>query len=401
MESAHQLSFRPDCHNTADVPSFHSAHCSLSNPICFRSVWCRRSMIPGKIFTSPCQIPRNCKCNMTFGFLFGSQNYSQAPLCFQRSFCFARIRLDPLGGLSPAPRLHIDDCVEIHTLHWELCDLLWSNHQNFLHEVRLCQCVFCTGPLWFWSSGRSRNFGLSGSEYKHCVHPNPHVSQALKVIREKNLRESLCVQELCHAQDSLWILAAFPVFRNGTGLPVLARGPHFYLVFGFFWLADALLGSRRTRVSPFLPFHTFTWHNCGMVIYPARVSPFLSIHTFAWHSWRCHGWWGRRAWGRLGMINFLPWSCHGCWRRQARGRTCSTIGTKLSGLHSLYPNTVFKWDVVFDRWSTRMSIHIHRKAFLAIRLLAYPRGLSLSRIYPILWHKLWPLHVSALHHWLL
>ena len=32
-----------------------------------------------------------------------------------------------------------------------------------------------------------------------------------------------------------------------------------------------------------------------------------------------------------------------------------------------------------------MSIRVHRKAFLAIKLLAYPRGLSLSRIYPILW----------------
>ena len=41
---------------------FHSAHCSLSNPICFRSVWCRRTMIPGKIFTSFAKIPRNCQC---------------------------------------------------------------------------------------------------------------------------------------------------------------------------------------------------------------------------------------------------------------------------------------------------------------------------------------------------
>ena len=51
----------------------------------------------------------------------------------------------------------------------------------------------------------------------------------------------------------------------------------------------------------------------------------------------------------------------------------------------------FKWDVVFDRWSTRKSIGVHRKAFRATILLAYPRGLLLSRIYPILWHKLWPL----------
>ena len=47
-----------------------------------------------------------------------------------------------------------------------------------------------------------------------------------------------------------------------------------------------------------------------------------------------------------------------------------------------------------------MSIRVHRKASPAIKLLAYPRKLSLSRIYPILWHKLWHLHASALHHWL-
>ena len=31
---------------------FYSAHCSFSNPICFWSVWCWRTMIPEKIFTS-------------------------------------------------------------------------------------------------------------------------------------------------------------------------------------------------------------------------------------------------------------------------------------------------------------------------------------------------------------
>ena len=48
-------------------------------------------------------------------------------------------------------------------------DFVFIKSPNFLHEVPLCQYVFCTGLLWFWSSGRSRNFGLSGSEYKHCV----------------------------------------------------------------------------------------------------------------------------------------------------------------------------------------------------------------------------------------
>ena len=53
---------------------------------------------------------------------------------------------------------------------------------------------------------------------------------------------------------------------------------------------------------------------------------------------------------------------------------------------TLYLNTIFWWDVVFDRWSTRMSVRVHRKAFLATILLAYPRGLLLSRKNPIFWH---------------
>ena len=56
------------------------------------------------------------------------------------------------------------------------------------------------------------------------------------MVHEKNWRVSLCVQELCHPQDFLLTLAAIPVCRNGTGLPVLDRDPHIYLVLDF-WLA--------------------------------------------------------------------------------------------------------------------------------------------------------------------
>ena len=75
----------------------------------------------------------------------------------------------------------------------------------------------------------------------------------------------------------------------------------------------------------------------------------------------------------------------------------TTIGTKFSVLHCIRIPFFMRCS---DRWSIHMSIRVHRKAFLAIKLLAYPRGLSESRIYPILWRKLWPLHASALLHWL-
>ena len=76
---------------------FHSAHCSLSNPICVRSGRCRRTMIPGKIFTSLAKFQRIVSVN-DFRLPVRLQELLQDLLRFLRSFCFARIRLDPLGG---------------------------------------------------------------------------------------------------------------------------------------------------------------------------------------------------------------------------------------------------------------------------------------------------------------
>ena len=89
MESAHQISFRPDYNNTA--------HCSFSNPMCFCSVWCRRTMIPGEIFTSFAEFQGIVSVN-AFWFPLGLQELLQALSCFLWSFVFARMRLDPFGG---------------------------------------------------------------------------------------------------------------------------------------------------------------------------------------------------------------------------------------------------------------------------------------------------------------
>ena len=66
----------------------------------------------------------------------------------------------------------------------------------------------------------------------------------------------------------------------------------------------------------------------------------------------------------------------------------TTIGTKFFVLHCF--RIPFLMIRSFDRSSPRMSIRVHRKAFQVIKLLAYPRGLSLSKIYPILQRTLWP-----------
>ena len=53
-------------------------------------------MIPGKIFTGFAKFLGIVRVN-DFRILIGLQELLQASLGFLRSFCFARIRLDPLG----------------------------------------------------------------------------------------------------------------------------------------------------------------------------------------------------------------------------------------------------------------------------------------------------------------
>ena len=95
---------------------FHSAYCSLSNPICSRSVWCRRTIIPGKIFTSFAKVQGTVSVN-GFRLPIRLQELLQAPLCFLGSFCFCTDTPGSIGWLDPVPRLRIDDCFEIQNLH--------------------------------------------------------------------------------------------------------------------------------------------------------------------------------------------------------------------------------------------------------------------------------------------
>ena len=65
---------------------FDSAYCSLGNPICFRSVWCWRAMIQGKIFTGFAEFQGIDSVN-DFRLPIRLQELLQAPFCFLRSFC--------------------------------------------------------------------------------------------------------------------------------------------------------------------------------------------------------------------------------------------------------------------------------------------------------------------------
>ena len=95
-------------------------------------VWCRRTMIPGKIFTSFATFQGIVSVH-DFRLPIRLQELMQAPLCFLRRFCFARIRLDPLGG---------------QVLHHDCISMIVSRFTTFTENLAIC-CnqitkIFCT-----------------------------------------------------------------------------------------------------------------------------------------------------------------------------------------------------------------------------------------------------------------
>ena len=101
---------------------FHSAHCSFNNPICFWSVWCWRTMMPGKIFTG-FAIFQGIDSVNDFRIPIRLQELLQASLCLLRSVCFARIRLDPLGG---------------QVLHHDCISMIVSRFTSFTKNFVIC-----------------------------------------------------------------------------------------------------------------------------------------------------------------------------------------------------------------------------------------------------------------------
>ena len=108
--------------------------CALlsQQPICFRSVWCWRTMYPGKIFTSFAKFQGIVSVN-AFRLPVRLQQLLEPPLCFLRSCCFARIRLDPLGGW---------------VLHHDCISMIVSRFTTFTENFVIC-CnqitnIFCT-----------------------------------------------------------------------------------------------------------------------------------------------------------------------------------------------------------------------------------------------------------------
>ena len=171
------FSSRPDCNSTADVRSFTMRTALFAIP--FVSDLC--SIDVQRFLCNSSQDLAKFQGFVSvndFRLAIRLQELLQALLGFLRSFCFARMRLDPLGS---------------QVLHHDCISMIVSKFTTFTENFVIC-CyqvtkIFCTkygsantssarGPCDSGTSGRSRNFDLSGSEFQHCVHPNPHLSQA-------------------------------------------------------------------------------------------------------------------------------------------------------------------------------------------------------------------------------
>ena len=132
--------------------SLDTTHCSLSNPMCFWSVLCWRTMIPGKIFTGLAKFQWIVSVN-DFWFPGRLQELLQALLCFLRSFCFTWVWLYPLC----CPVLchySVSKIVSRFTSFIKnfVSDPLLLNHQNVPLWARLYQHVFCKKPFTFFGS---------------------------------------------------------------------------------------------------------------------------------------------------------------------------------------------------------------------------------------------------------
>ena len=121
-------------------------------------------MIPGKIFTSFAKFQGIVSVN-DFWLPIWLQELLQAPLSFLRSFCFARIRLDPLGG---------------QVLHHDCISMIVSRFSTFTENFVICCNLFTKK---FCTRCGSANASSAWGPCNFCPLPD----LAISVFREMSL----------------------------------------------------------------------------------------------------------------------------------------------------------------------------------------------------------------------
>ena len=118
----HQLSFRPDCNNTAKVPSFTLRTALSAIPLVSDRCGVDVQLIPGEIFTSFAEFQGIVSVKWLWVSSRAPRTFASFSL-FPVKFLFCTDTTGSIEWPSPAPRLHIGDCFEIHNFQWEPCDL--------------------------------------------------------------------------------------------------------------------------------------------------------------------------------------------------------------------------------------------------------------------------------------
>ena len=271
----------------------YSAHCSLSNLMCLRSVWCRCTMVPIKIFTSLAKFQGIVSVN-DFTLPIRLQELLQAPFGFLRSFCFARIRLDPLSG-----QVVHHDCISMIVSRFTTCT------ENFVFGCYQVTKIFCTKyDSANTSSARSPcDFG-------------PLADLAISVFREVDMKTVFTQIHTSHGpwrwfmrRTCVWV-SVFKIsfihkiiseFLEPFRYVGIIRVSKYLFVTVIFWV----LGFWLVYSTTLLMFQENT--GLSVLVYPHyRLTRLLEVIWMISLLWRCHGCWSRRAWGRFRMINFLP-----------------------------------------------------------------------------------------------
>ena len=286
----------------------------------FWSVWCWRTMIPGKIFTGFAKFQGIVSVN-DFRLPIWLQELLQASLCFLRSFCFLHgyewIHWVAKSCTTIAYRwLFPDSQLSLNTLWSAVIKSPKFSARGTAPPLRLL-----LGALAILVLSQISQFRSLGKWVSTLCLPK---SSLLLDVGSKNVSleelacESLCSGTLSSTRFSLNSCSHSGISElNGAGFA-------------------ANNGSPRSVISS-----TFwSWHRHWRGIDSTLVLSFSSLTV----AWCCRSWWRRRAWGRCRMMTLLSWRCH--WGRRMRTggwtRWQAWNHDKNEVLRvALYPNTVF------------------------------------------------------------
>ena len=312
-------------------------------------------MIPGEIFTSFAEFQGIVSVN-DFRLPIWLQELLHAPLCFLRSFCFARIRLDPLGG-----QVLLHDCIPMivsrfttFTENFVFCcyqvtKFFSTRYGSTIASPAWNPCNFCPladlafSVFWEMSSNTVLTQILTSLEFALWRH----------FMRRTGVRDSM-FRKFHHPPKFLWIPAATPGFQNTTGLSVPSTtGLPFILWFFFhcYWSFIGLIniGSHRSFVNR-------SWHSHWRGVTLSSILSFSSLSITY-----CR-WW-RRAWRRCGTMTPMSWRCPWSWRIRSWRRNCwqAWNHNRIEVLRiANYPNPVF-----YEMWFLTIDPFVGIPVFIA------------------------------------